>query len=166
LATTKTGPITKAGQREMLEQIFYPIVKKELLAEFMQTWDRWLVLTDAVEDQKCPGKLKIEFSTQNGEMIALAPKSYYMYCRTEHAKKDGRKGIPKSYPLSLIDFFNTLYGETVKHSVEVRSLRLNRDKQMTRTTTVRSGLTGIHVKLSVSEDRVTCRPLQFKNSIV
>ena len=132
----------------------------------MGTWDRWLVLTNAVEDQKCPGKLKIEFCTQNGEMIALAPKSYYTYCRTTAATKDGRKGIPKSYPLTLMDFYKTLYGKNINHSVEVRSLRLNRDKQMTRTTTTKSGLTGIHVKLSVSEDRVTCRPLKFKKSIV
>ena len=100
-------------------------------------------------------------------MIALAPKSYYAYCKTNNAKKDARKGIPKSYPLTLKEFYDKLYSTSENnHSVEVRSLRLNKNKQMTRTTTTKRGLTAIHVKLGVSDDRVTCKPLQFKNKIV
>ena len=142
------------------------MVKPDKLDEFKNTWEKWLVLTDAVEDQKCPGKLKIEFFTQDGEMIALAPKSYFAYCRKNNKSKDGRKGVPKWHPLTLSDFFETLYNNKTNHAVEVRSLRLNKEKQMTRTTTIKSGLTSIHVKLGVKSDKVTCEPLKIGGRIV
>lgn len=166
MATTQTGTIKNGTQRELMEQIFFPIVNDGLLEEFKATWGTWLVLTDKIEDQKCPGKLKIEFSTQNGEMIALAPKSYYAHCRDKNMNKDARKGVPKWYPLNLSDFHNALYHNNSKHTVEVRSLRLNTFKQMSRTTTIKRGLTGIHVKLGVQADKVTCEPLQLDGSFV
>ena len=75
-----------------LERIFLPIVKPEKMKEFKETWGEWLVLTNEIEDKRCPGKLKIEFLTFDGEMISLAPKSYFAFCRKKSEIKDGRKG--------------------------------------------------------------------------
>lgn len=144
-----------------MESIFLPIVRPEKMADFKKVWGDWLVLSNQVEDEKCPGKLKVEFLTQNGQMISLAPKSYYAHCQDTDVVKDGRKGIPKWFNLRLNNFLETLYNDNAdKHYAEVRSLRLNKDKQMTRTTTTKAGLTAIHVKLAVQNDRVTCVPLQ------
>ena len=146
-----------------MEHIFLPIVKKEKLAEFKNVWGDWLVLSNAIVDEKTPGKLKTEFSTRNGEMIALAPKSYYAHCRDTEDTKDGRKGIPKWFQLGISNFYDILYNDEAKKNIaEVRSLRLDRDKRMTRTTTRKSGLTSIHVKLGVQSDRVTCLPLKVE----
>ena len=159
LATTKTGEnIATTG--DQLRSVFLPIVRPELLEEFENVWGDILVLTDDVRDQKCPGKLKIEFFTRDGEMFALAPKSYHAVCRETKTKKEGKKGIPKWFELKRSEFEQTVYGESaLNHCTEVRSLRLNQQKQMSRTTTIKAGLTGIHVKLAVQPDKVTCKPL-------
>jgi len=147
-----------------MEAIFLPIVKAEKMVEFKKVWGNWLVLSNEIEEEKTPGKLKTEFSTRNGEMISLAPKSYFAHCRETNNTKDGRKGIPKWFDLRLADFYDVLYNDHAEKNItEVRSLRLDRDKRMCRTTTRKSGLTSIHVKLSVQSDRVTCKPLMENN---
>ena len=125
------------------------------------------VLSEDIRDQKEPGKLKIEFFTRDGEMFALAPKSYYAYCREKETTKEGKKGIPKWFDLKKKDFEDKLYNEnSIEHCVEVRSLRLNKQKQMTRTTTVKTGLSAIHVKLAVMDDKISCRPLKLNGKFV
>lgn len=145
-----------------MAEIFLPIVKKGKMDEFKRVWGEWLVLSNTVEEQKFPGRLKKEFLTQNGQMICLAPKSYSAYCYDTNTVKDGRKGIPNWAKLSIDDFHQSLYKRDVaRHLTEVRSLRLGKDKKMTRTTMVKSGLTAIHVKVAVQEDKITCRPLKI-----
>ena len=166
LATTKTGE--KIGSTgDVMRSVFLPIVKPELLDEFESVWGDVLVLTDEVEDQKKPGKLKIEFFTRDGEMVSLAPKSYLAFCRETQNTKEGKKGIPLRVKLEMEDFKKTLYSDVRNEDkIEIRSLRLNENKQMSRTTTIRRGLTGIHVKLGVQPDKVTCRPLKLNGQFV
>ena len=77
------------------------------------------------------------------------------------AIKEAKKGIPYSCKLELADFKDMLYGDTTyQHKVVVKSLKLNKDKQMTRTTLRKNGLTDIHIKMSVCADRITCEPLK------
>ena len=66
-----------------MESIFLPIVKKDKLEEFKMIWDKWLVLSNRIEDEKRPGILKSEFNTSTGEMVCLCPKNYQMYCATK-----------------------------------------------------------------------------------
>lgn len=80
--------------------------------------------------------------------------------------KEAKKGIPHSWRLELRDFLDTLYGNNDKHSVEVRSLRLNNDRKMTRTTLRKYGLSDIHVKMAVQSDRVQCLPLRENGFII
>ena len=85
LATSKTIPFDAAitPRFEQMQKIFFPIVKRGKLQEFKKNWARWLVLTNRLEDEKCPGLLKEEFSTRDGEIVALSPKNYQVYCRTK-----------------------------------------------------------------------------------
>ena len=147
--------------------MFWPIVKPGKLDEFKNVWGQWLVLTNTIEDEKFPGKLKTEFSTSNGRMISLAPKSYYAYCHDTLQTKDGRKGIPNWHILSQNNFSDVLYNkDNTPKTTEVRSLRLDKDKKMTRTSTIKTGLTGIHIKLGVAEDGITCEPLKHNGKFV
>ena len=150
-----------------MENVSWPIVKPGKLEEFKKVWEKWLVLTNTVEDEKCPGKLKTEFSTANGRMICLAPKSYYAYCHDTNETKDGRKGIPNWHDLNQKNFSDVLYNKTnsVK-TTDVRSLRLNTNKKMTRTATIKTGLTNIHIKLGILDDGITCVPLKLNDKYV
>jgi hypothetical protein len=144
-----------------MKNVFWPIVIPEKLDEFKKKWGDWLVLSNTIEEEKTPGKLKTEFSTGNGEMICLSPKSYYISCKDTNKTKDGRKGIPNWADLRLEDFYSTLYAQNNGTTMtEVCSLRVNNDRKMTRTSTLRTGLSAIHVKLKIDDDRVTCRPLK------
>ncbi len=106
--------------------------------------------------------IKPEFHTCNGQMIALCPKSYIAHCRDISETKDGRKGIPNYINLTVEQYLDTLYERVFDHRVEVRSLRkVNKEGRIGRTKTLKSGLSNIHVKLQVDQDRVSCRPLQY-----
>ena len=89
LGLSKTNPITlnsegnPSSRLHEMESIFFPIVKPSLLAEFKQTWHKWFVLSNEIEDEKCPGLLKAEFSSSNAEIVALCPKNYQIRCRTK-----------------------------------------------------------------------------------
>ena len=159
----------KLDLRVHMENVFLPIVKEDRLEEFNRVWGDWLVLSNTIEEKKRPGKLKPEWTTTNGQMICLAPKSYFALCRNKKgtaATKDGRKGIPKYVKLVLDDFYETLYGDAKQKRVEVHSLRLNRDKEMTRTTTRRVGLTAVHVKLGVGPDKISTHPLHINGQYI
>ena len=150
-----------------MRNVFWPIVIPEKLDDFKKVWGNWLVLSDTIEDEKTPGKLKTEFSTSNGEMICLGPKSYNILCKDSNKSKDGRKGIPNWVDLRMTDFHNVLYaqnGET--RDTEVRSLRVDKNKKMVRTKTIKTGLSGIHVKLRIENDRVICKPLREGNTFL
>ena len=83
--------------------MFLPLVKPGKLAEFQQVWKEWFVLTDLLKDEKCPGLLKEEFCTQDGEIIALAPKLYQVHCRKKG--ENFRIKILKRDWLIFINFF-------------------------------------------------------------
>ena len=111
--------------------------------------------------------MKIEFFTTNGEMYALAPKSYHTVCNNTGVTKEGKKGIPKWFDLRKTDFHSVLYNQNpANHCVEVKSLRLNKHKQMKRTVTKRKGLTDVHVKLAVLSDKITCVPITFEGKYI
>ena len=141
-----------------MEKTFLPIVKPEMKGDFLKKWKDWLVLSNDIEEKKLPGKLKPEFSSIDAEMIALAPKSYICYDFATQEQKDGRKGIPNSAKLELEDFRDKLYNDS-EHYVKVNSLRLNRKKDMVRTTTMKRGLSSIHVKMSI-DDNINTTPLK------
>jgi len=86
LSTTKTGFIQLNDQglpqsrKQEMESVFFPIVKNGMLEKFKSEWTKWFVLSNKIEDEKRPGLLKPEFQTSNGEIVALCPKNYQIYC--------------------------------------------------------------------------------------
>ena len=62
LATTRTRPFTEGmSPEEELRAVFDPIVKPEMRQSWEENWMKWFVTTDAVEDERFPGKLKRKF---------------------------------------------------------------------------------------------------------
>ena len=144
----------------MMEALFLPLVKEGKMNEFKANWHKFLVLSNEVEEEKLPGKLKEEFQSTEAEMIALCPKSYFAHCLKSNERKNGQKGIANSVKLEATEFRSVLYGTELNHRTIMRSLRLNKEKTMTRTKLNKRGLTNIIYKTAVSEDRVQCQPLR------
>ena len=94
--------------------------------------------------------------------MALGPKSYFSLDEDSQEVKMGSKGIPHSAKLTLNEYLDSLYGKG-SHYVEMRSLRLNRKRQMTRTTVTKRGLSDIFLKFRVADDAITCSPLMKDN---
>ena len=62
LATTRTRPFIEGmTPEEELRAVFDPIVKPEMRQSWEENWMKWFVTTDAVEDERFPGKLKRKF---------------------------------------------------------------------------------------------------------
>lgn len=81
--------------------------------------------------------------------------------------KEAKKGIPYSFKLNMKDFKQALYEDNKdRQTVVVRSLRLNKERHMTRTTMLKSGLSDIHCKTGVQNDRVSCSPLEENGVVV
>ena len=179
LATTRTRPFVEGmTPEEELRAVFDPIVKPEMKQSWEENWMKWFVTTDTVEDERFPGKLKRkftfhlillksnqylgEFQFTNGTFVALGPKSYFSLDEDSQDVKMGSKGIPHSARLTMNMYLETLYGKG-SHYVEMRSLRLNRKRQMTRTTGTKRGLSDIFLKYRVADDGITCSPLMKNN---
>ena len=92
LATTRTRPM-KEGMtpEEELRAVFDPIVKSEMKESWEANWKKWFVTTDAVEDERFPGKLKRKFekiaSIKNFEFRRVS-----IYTRSIH--RSGSKDVP------------------------------------------------------------------------
>ena len=84
LATTKSLSITKdSTEEEKFRAIFDPIVKPEMRGSWERKWKTWFCTVDPcqpedrvnyrkwAEDQREPGKLKVEFSLRKGFFVAL-----------------------------------------------------------------------------------------------
>ena len=70
VATCCTAPLHQGmTPREELEAVFDPILRTEKRDYWYANWDKWFVLTNEVEDEKKPGKLKCKF-------ISLSEKSF------------------------------------------------------------------------------------------
>jgi len=61
-------------------------------------------------------------------------------------------------------YSDVLYrGHETNHMIELKSLRLSRDRQMARFSIHKKGLTDLFYKLRVESDRISCTPLQVNN---
>lgn len=79
--------------------------------------------------------------------------------------KCGTKGIPHSQKIQLEAFLSKLYGHT-DHKVKLTSLRLNKDKVMSRISLIKKGLTDLFVKFPLDDDKITCAPLKLDDHFV
>ena len=173
-ATTKTNNVSlDADIESQYRAIFDPIIKPEMKDSWELKWKSWFVTTNSIEDQRFPGKLKLEFSMTKGHFVALAPKTYM--ASSHEDTKFASKGIPHTVEVTMQvrllfsvilicqNYLKTLY-DNEQSTVTFPALRLNnKTKEMERLTLTKTGLTDLFCKFYVSDDKITCYPL-FENN--
>ena len=64
LGLSRTSPIPEDPTTEQYYRcLFDPLVRPEMKCSWEANWKSWFVTTDAVEDQRKPGKLKSTYIT-------------------------------------------------------------------------------------------------------
>ena len=160
---------------EELRAVFDPIVKPEMRESWERNWKKWFVTLATVEDERFPGKLKREFKFllsyiilivflgefqfTKGRFVALGPKTYHSINLDNDEVKMGSKGIPHNQQLQSEAFLEALFSNN-SHYVTLRSLRLNQNREMSRITQIKRGLSDIFLKFPLDDDGITCRPLK------
>ena len=141
--------------------VFDPLVKPSMRESWEKTWKQWFVTTTQVEDERLPGKLKLEFSLSRGHFIGLSPKCYYCFNLDENEAKLGTKGVPHYHNLNLNNFLDKLYGQK-DLKIQLRSLRLL-GGAMSRVHMDKRALSDLFSKFHISFDGVTCTPLKLND---
>ena len=77
--------------------------------------------------------------------------------------KRSSKGIPHRIDLKMEEYKHALYQTGERHMVEIKSLRLSKEKKMARYTLNKKGLSDLFYKMHVADDRITCTPLKVDN---
>ena len=103
-----------------------------------------------------------EFQFTKGRFVALGPKTYHSINLETDEVKMGSKGIPHNENLKSEAFINALFTNN-SHYVTMRSLRLNKNREMSRITVQKKGLSDIFFKFPLDDDGITCRPLKLNN---
>ena len=101
----------------------------------------------------------VEWESGDGCIVCLGNKLYQCFCNEKQETKRSTKGLPHCTDLKMSLFKDVLFGSNSDHKMEINSLRLNRNKQMTRMTTTKKGLSDIFVKMRVADDKISCSPL-------
>ena len=85
---------------------------------------------------------------------------YQGYDPERDSVKKSTKGVPTRNKFKMKLFQSVLLDETTpRQKVTINSLRLNRNKEMTRMQMEKSSLSDVFVKLQVLADKITCVPL-------
>ena len=92
----------------------------------------------------------------------MGPKSYAAINDDDLEIKRSSKGIPHSIELN-VELYRKVLLDDEKHSVKFDQLRLNRKKEMHRSTLNKVGLTDFCIKQYISDDKITCTPLKKDN---
>ena len=162
LGLSRTRPLEPNMNLETLHRsIFDPLVKPSMKESWEATWKDWFVTTTEVEDERLPGKLKLEFSLSQGHFIGLSPKCYFCYNSEDYKTKLGTKGVPHHYNLQLSNFLDKLYGQK-DLKIQLRSLRLL-GGAMSRTVQDKRALSDLFSKFHIAFDGITCTPLKLNN---
>ena len=107
--------------------------------------------------------ISAEWESRNGTFVALGNKMY-QGCDTRSGLKKSTKGIPHANKFQMDTWLGSLLDESFpKQEVTINSLRLNRQKEMSRMCCKRSALSDVFVKMQVQADKVTCTPLMKNN---
>ena len=99
-----------------------------------------------------------EFQFTKGMFVALGPKTYHSINWETDEVKMGSKGIPHNEKLRSEQFLEVLFSNN-SHFVTLRSLRLNKNREMSRITQIKKGLSDIFFKFPLENDAITCKPL-------
>ena len=108
-----------------------------------------------------------EWETRDGTFVALGNKMYQGFDKTRNNTKKSTKGIPHVNDFAMDTWLSVLLdSEFPKQSVTINSLRLNRNKEMSRMKMQRSSLNDVFLKMQVQSDKITCKPLMLNKKFL
>ena len=162
LGVSRTLPMNpNMSLEEYHRAVFDPLVKPSMKESWEKSFNKWFVLTRQVEDERLPGKLKLEFSLSRGHFIGLSPKCYFCFNSDDNGTKMGSKGVPNYSNLELNNFIEKLYGQK-DLKIQLRSLRLL-GGSMSRVHMDKRALSDLFCKFHIEFDGITCTPLKLNN---
>jgi hypothetical protein len=92
---------------------------------------------------------------------------YQCYCHDKDEVKKSTKGVPHSNKFAMDMFKDVLLDQSTPiQKVNINSLRLNKLKQISRISTMKTSLSDIFVKMRVADDKITCSPLMKDGQIL
>ena len=92
----------------------------------------------------------------------MGPKTYHSINLETDEVKMGSKGIPHNEKLKSEQYLEVLFSNN-SHFVTLRSLRLNKNREMARITQIKKGLSDIFFKFRLENDAITCKPLTLND---
>ena len=133
------------------------LVKFEMKESWITLKSKWFVVDpNDPWDIRYPGKMKVEWETTTGSMIALCPKTYFAFDTETEEFKRSSKGIQHSVKLRYKDYYNVLYEDEEKY-VPNNLIKLH-GSQMCTFIGQKRGLQGEFIKAFVEKDRVSIKP--------
>ena len=112
-------------------------------------------------------RILAEWETRGGTFVALGNKMYQGFDNATNTTKKSTKGIPHVNKFEMDTWLGVLLDESFpQQSVTINSLRLNRNKEMSRMKLQRKSLSDIFLKLQVQSDRISCTPLMKNKTIL
>ena len=100
-----------------------------------------------------------EWESRKGTFVALGNKMYQGFDEASGTKKS-TKGIPHVNSFAMDTWLGALLDESFPHQeVTINSLRLNRNKEMSRMRCQRAALSDVFLKMQVADDKISCTPL-------
>ncbi|CAG5104401.1 Oidioi.mRNA.OKI2018_I69.chr1.g1235.t1.cds [Oikopleura dioica] len=160
ISTTKTAPSGET-RKSKTASTFLPIVKPHLRKAFLREWQDWFVIEDTTRNDKTPGLMKTEWSTESGALIALGNKLYLGIDPEKDVNKRSSKGIPHNVEIEFEAMLNCLKGVNLEENkFQLTALRRQPSNGLVcRTSTSKRLLSDVFFKLYVNNDKITCTPL-------
>ena len=72
----------------------------------------------------------------------------------------------KAFNLELKAFRDVLYEDESDHKISISSLRLDKDRIMSRYSQIKIGLTDLYYKQHVAADKITCTPMKLNGKFL
>ena len=89
---------------------------------------------------------------------------YQGFDATSGSIKKSTKGVPHSNQFDMSTWLSVLLDESFpQQNVTINSLRVNRNKEMSRMSMNRAAMSDVFLKMQVQPDKITCTPLMQNN---
>jgi len=134
-----------------------------------ETWsclkERWFAKDETPEEQRAPGKFKIEWSTKTGSYCATSSKCY-MLKDSDNIKKSA-KGVPPGVDLDYNTYLQSVYNGKKRIMRDITSINYSRSTQtMVTKQTTKKCINSCYMKFRVAQNFNNLYPLKIDNKYV
>ena len=146
------------------------LVVPELRNEYEVEKYNWFLRDNSPEEQRFPGKMKVEAETSSGFFCGLSPKCYVISDGDEKRKFEDKmalKGVSKKLKIDSINFIETLYNPEDDKTVSCDQFIFKKNTTSMFSITMQKKLMNcFYTKMQVQADHVTLYPLSIENKYI